>query len=42
MTIKGRGAGKMPWRAACGSRAVGCRPLGYGTVEIKLLIADKV
>ena len=31
MTIKGRGPGKMPWRAASGLRAVDCRPLFYGT-----------
>ena len=27
MTIKGPGPSKMPWRAAFGPRAVGCRPL---------------
>ena len=27
MTIKGRGPGKMPWRAASGQLAVSCRPL---------------
>ena len=29
MTIKGREPGKIPWRAASGARAVGCRPLAY-------------
>ena len=27
MAIKGHGPGKMPWRAAPGPWAVGCRPL---------------
>ena len=38
MTIKGRGAGKMPWQAASGTRTVGCRLLHHSNVWDRLAV----